>query len=106
MKWKSPKAFAAILLTSMMLVAGCGSNGNNAANNGNAGNAGNTGNAGTNAEATADTSPITFTFFGADASPNWNNMQDEVGKVITEKTGVTIEAEFDVGAAAARTKSP
>ncbi|WP_270406360.1 ABC transporter substrate-binding protein [Paenibacillus timonensis] len=104
MKWKSPKAFAAILLASMMLVAGCGSNGNNAANNGNAGNAGNTGNAGTNAEATADTSPITFTFFGADASPNWNNMQDEVGKVITEKTGVTIEAEFDVGAGGGENK--
>ncbi|MCK8488057.1 ABC transporter substrate-binding protein [Paenibacillus sp. MBLB2552] len=101
MKWRSPKAFAAILLASTMLVAGCGSNGNNAANNGNAGN---TGNAGTNAEAGADTSPITFTFFGADASPNWNNMQDDVGKVITEKTGVTIEAEFDVGAGGGENK--
>ena len=42
------------------------------------------------------TSPITFTFFGADASPNWNNMKDAVGQEITKRTGVTIEAEYDV----------
>ncbi|HEX7056662.1 MAG TPA: ABC transporter substrate-binding protein [Bacilli bacterium] len=41
--------------------------------------------------------PITFTYFSEDPSPNWNNMQDEVGKVITEKTGVTLKAEFAVG---------
>lgn len=85
MKWKSPKTFAAILLASTLLVGGCG--GNNGASGG----------SGANGEAGDDTSPVTFTFFGADASPNWNNMKDEVGKVITEKTGVTIEAEFDVG---------
>ncbi|MCM3702208.1 ABC transporter substrate-binding protein [Paenibacillus macerans] len=82
MKWKSPKTFAAIVLASTLLVGGCGSN---------------NGGSGANGGASDDTSPVTFTFFGADASPNWNNMQDEVGKVITEKTGVTIEAEFDVG---------
>ncbi len=43
-----------------------------------------------------DTSPVTFTFFGGDASPNWSKMQDEVGKVITEKTGVSINGEFAV----------
>ncbi|MGZ7442257.1 ABC transporter substrate-binding protein [Paenibacillus sp. TH7-28] len=85
MKWKSPKTFAAILLASTLLVGGCGSNN------------GGSGGSGANGGASDDTSPVTFTFFGADASPNWNNMQDEVGKVITEKTGVTIEAEFDVG---------
>ncbi|WP_145048735.1 ABC transporter substrate-binding protein [Paenibacillus xylanexedens] len=41
-------------------------------------------------------SPITFSFFGADASPNWNNMQDAVGKKITEENGVTIDADFDI----------
>ncbi|MEC0333957.1 ABC transporter substrate-binding protein [Paenibacillus macerans] len=86
MKWKSPKTLAAILLAGTLLVGGCGSN------NGASGNT-----KGSGGEAGNDTSPVTFTFFGADASPNWNNMQDEVGKAITEKTGVTIEAEFDVG---------
>ncbi|MDO3413350.1 ABC transporter substrate-binding protein [Saccharibacillus sp. CPCC 101409] len=42
------------------------------------------------------TAPISFSFFGADPNPNWNNMQDAVGKAITEKTGVTINAEFAV----------
>ena len=41
-----------------------------------------------------ETKPITFSLFGADASPNWNKMQDEVGKKITEKTGITLNAEF------------
>ncbi|THF87377.1 extracellular solute-binding protein [Deinococcus sp. KSM4-11] len=41
--------------------------------------------------------PITFTAFFADPNANWNGMQDEVGKVITAKTGVTLKAEFAVG---------
>ncbi|ALS26667.1 ABC transporter substrate-binding protein [Paenibacillus sp. 32O-W] len=45
----------------------------------------------------ASTEPITFTLFSADPSPNWNNMQDAVGKAITAKTGVTLDAEFAVG---------
>jgi putative aldouronate transport system substrate-binding protein len=44
-----------------------------------------------------DLKPITFTYFSEDSSTNWNNMNDEVGKVITEKTGVTLDAEFAVG---------
>ncbi|MBW4083743.1 ABC transporter substrate-binding protein [Paenibacillus sp. S150] len=93
MKRKSIKTIFTLMLMSSMLIAGCGGGNNNAADN--TGN-----NTGTNQEgnnAAEDTSPITFSFFGADASPNWNNMQDDVGKVITEKTGVTINAEFDVG---------
>lgn len=94
MKWKTPKTLAALLLATTLLIAGCGNNGGNASegNNGNAGVESNGQNAGSE-----DTSPVTFTFFGADASPNWNNMQDDIGKVITEKTGVTIQAEYDVG---------
>ncbi|WP_342415572.1 ABC transporter substrate-binding protein [Paenibacillus sp. FSL R10-2782] len=42
------------------------------------------------------TDPITFSFFGADPSPLWNGMKDEIGKEITKKTGVTLNAEFDV----------
>lgn len=40
--------------------------------------------------------PITFTFFGADPSPQWNGMKDEIGREITKRTGVTLNAEFDV----------
>ena len=87
MKWKGTKVIAAVLLTSALIIGGCGSTGKNDKNSNP-----------TNDSATKDdTSPITFSFFGADASPNWNNMQDDIGKVITEKTGVTLEAEFDVG---------
>ncbi|WP_410767862.1 ABC transporter substrate-binding protein [Fontibacillus sp. BL9] len=101
MKWKSPKTFAALLLASTLLVGGCGNSGNdNAASN----NTGNKANNSQNTQAAEDTSPVTFSFFGGDASPNWNGMQDEVGKVITEKTGVTLDAEFDVGAGGGESK--
>ncbi|CAM3555429.1 ABC transporter substrate-binding protein [Paenibacillus lupini] len=54
---------------------------------------------GTKAEgnSTSGMEPITLTYFSEDPSTNWNNMQDEVGKIITEKTGVTLDAEFAVG---------
>ncbi|WP_025680748.1 ABC transporter substrate-binding protein [Paenibacillus massiliensis] len=42
------------------------------------------------------TEPITLTFFGADSSPQWNNMKDEVGQEIIKRTGVTLNAEFAV----------
>ncbi|MEW4427646.1 ABC transporter substrate-binding protein [Paenibacillus pabuli] len=75
------KAIGTCLLTSTLLIsAGCSSN---TANN-------------SSSEGVDSDSPITFTFFGADASPNWNKMQDAVGKKITEKTGVTIDAEYDI----------
>ncbi|PJN66454.1 hypothetical protein PAEAM_00970 [Paenibacillus sp. GM1FR] len=74
------KVLGACLVTSVVLVsASCGNAGENSESN------------------TSDpNSPITFTFFGADASPNWNKMQDAVGKKITEETGVSIDAEFDI----------
>ncbi|MFC5649098.1 ABC transporter substrate-binding protein [Paenibacillus solisilvae] len=98
------KTTASILLSLTLLgglLAGCGNNtGNdNGANTGNGtkteGNT-NTANAGNDAKAD-DLSPITFSFFGEDPNPNWNNMQDEVSKEITKKTGVTLDAEFAVG---------
>lgn len=88
MKWRSPKTVAALVLAGAIIAGGC-SNGNNAASSGNTGD---------------DTSPITFSFFGADASPNWNNMQDDIGKAITEKTGVTLNAEYDVGSGGGESK--
>jgi len=73
---KIPKWSVALTL-SFSLLAGCSSEGST---NGNS-----SGN---------ETAPVTFTFFGADANPNWSNMQDDVGKEITKQTGVTLNAEF------------
>ncbi|NUU79378.1 ABC transporter substrate-binding protein [Paenibacillus xylanilyticus] len=73
------KTFGACLLTSIMIISGCGDSTDNSSTNNSNSNG-----------------PITFTFFGADASPNWNKMQDEVGQKISEKTGVTIDAEYDI----------
>ncbi|AIQ49411.1 ABC transporter substrate-binding protein [Paenibacillus sp. FSL R7-0273] len=107
MKSKGIKTAFTLMLMSSMLIAGCG--GNNAANNTANNTPENTGNnTATNqpADDAMDTSPFTISFFGGDASPNWNNMQDDVGKVITEKTGVTIDAEFDVGSGGGDQKIP
>ncbi|WP_336760171.1 ABC transporter substrate-binding protein [Paenibacillus sp. USHLN196] len=74
------KLLGACLVTSVVLISvGCGNAAENAESN-----------------SSDPNSPITFTFFGADASPNWNKMQDAVGKKITEETGVSIDAEFDI----------
>jgi len=48
-------------------------------------------------EASNELTPMTFSFFGSDPNPNWNNMKDEVGAEITKRTGVTLDAEFAVG---------
>lgn len=48
------------------------------------------------ANATAQ-SPKTLTAFFSDANPKWADMQDEVGKIITQKTGIVIKPEFAVG---------
>lgn len=98
------KTTASILLSLTLLgglLAGCG--GNNTENNGAGTSNGtktegntNTAKAGNDAKA-EDLSPITLSFFAEDANPNWNNMQDDVSKEITKKTGVTLDAEFAVG---------
>jgi putative aldouronate transport system substrate-binding protein len=41
--------------------------------------------------------PITFSGFFADPNSSWNDMQDDVGKLITQKTGVTLKAEYGLG---------
>lgn len=78
-----------LALTLTATLVACGGNGGSRA-------------AGTEGDAASGTKgdelkPITFTYFSEDSSTNWNNMKDEVGKVITEKTGVTLDAEFAVG---------
>ncbi|GIP23898.1 ABC transporter substrate-binding protein [Paenibacillus sp. J22TS3] len=86
MKISKASRLVALVLAGSLMLAGCSSSKDNtgAADTGKAGD-------------TESTAPVTFTFFGADASPNWNNMKDDVGQEITKKTGVTINAEYDVG---------
>lgn len=108
MKSKSIKTAFTLMLMSSMLIAGCGGGNNNNKNVINTPADNGAKNTGNNAadDTAMDTSPFTISFFGGDASPNWNKMQDEVGKVITEKTGVTIDAEFDVGSGGGDQKIP
>lgn len=85
MKGKTPKTFAMLLLASALAItAGCSGSGGGTTASEKPVDSGDT------------TTPVTFTFFGADASPSWNNMKDAVGQEITKQTGVTIEAEYDV----------
>ncbi len=99
MKSKKLKLSAILLTVTMLggLLAGCGSSENKTNTTGDKTDTGT--NKGTNAGNTTaeDKSPITFSFFSEDPSPNWNNMQDDIGKVLTEKTGVTLDAEYAVG---------
>lgn len=88
------KHLGILFMAGMLIVsAGCGSSGNNSKSV----------NSGQETGEGKD-SPMTFSFFGADASPNWNHMQDDVGKEITAKTGVTLEAEYDVGSGGGQSK--
>ncbi|GIP24352.1 ABC transporter substrate-binding protein [Paenibacillus sp. J22TS3] len=88
MKSRRKRMFTALLvsLTLVGALAGCGGNDSSSAGEGN------------KASGNGDSlEPITLTYFSEDPSTNWNNMKDEVGKVITQKTGVTLDAEFAVG---------
>jgi putative aldouronate transport system substrate-binding protein len=93
-KQKFTMLFAALTLT-LSLLAGC--SGNNGVDSDNGKNKTEGNSSGGDQTKENDTSPITFSFFGADPNPNWNNMQDEVSKQITKTTGVTLDAEFAVG---------
>ncbi|PWV99683.1 putative aldouronate transport system substrate-binding protein [Paenibacillus cellulosilyticus] len=121
MKWNSTKTLSVLTLSSILLLSGCGGGNNDnssstsspttstsdtssstssptTSTSDTSSSSDNTSSPSDSADSTKmDTSPIAFSFFGADISPNWNNMQDDVGKAITAATGVTINAEFDVG---------
>lgn len=85
---------AAMLVTG--LLAGCGSkNGNGEASPSATSSA--TSSATESASASNELKPLTMTFYSEDPSPNWANMQDDVGKAITAKTGITLQADFAVG---------
>lgn len=97
MKSKSIRSAFLLLLASSMMIAGCGGGNNNKNESQAESSPGASTGASSSAAPAMDTTPISFSFFGADSSPDWNNMQDDVGKEITKKTGVTINAEYDVG---------
>ena len=100
MSRKKTKTYAVLMALTLLLgiLAGCGgsSNGNSAANKPATNSPNNTSSSEPGAE-DEDLSPITLSIFVSDPNPNWNNMQDDISKVITEKTGVTLNAEFAVG---------
>ncbi|CAM4388410.1 ABC transporter substrate-binding protein [Saccharibacillus endophyticus] len=86
------KKIAALLMTSTLVVAaGCGGGAETATTTPASNDKGTT-----TTDAAPSTEPVEFSFFGGDASPNWTGMQDAVGKAITEKTGVSLNAEFAV----------
>ncbi|WP_231686840.1 ABC transporter substrate-binding protein [Bacillus sp. JCM 19034] len=49
-----------------------------------------------------DLEPITFSFFAADTNQDWNGMDTEIGQVILQQTGVTLEGDFALGDPAER----
>lgn len=50
-----------------------------------------------NRETKSDNGTVTLTAFFSDPNSNWNGMQDDLGKYITEKTGVIMDVEMAVG---------
>ncbi|XEC93352.1 ABC transporter substrate-binding protein [Paenibacillus tarimensis] len=83
------------LIIAALLIAGCG---NSTGNNGGTTNTETGSNTETGNTDTAEKlEPMKITGFFSDPNANWNNMQDDVGKFLTEKTGITLEPEFAVG---------
>ncbi|MCK0470625.1 ABC transporter substrate-binding protein [Halalkalibacter sp. APA_J-10(15)] len=53
-------------------------------------------------EIDGDLEPITFSFFASDNNPDWDGMNSEVGEVILQETGVSLEGDFALGDPAER----
>lgn len=49
-----------------------------------------------------DAEEIEFTLFASDNNPSWNGMDSDVGQVIKEETGVSLDADFALGDPAER----
>ncbi len=41
--------------------------------------------------------PLTLSYYSEDVNPNWGNNEDDIGKLLKEKTGISLKAEFAVG---------
>ncbi|TDQ36272.1 ABC transporter substrate-binding protein [Aureibacillus halotolerans] len=82
-RWK----MASVTMGLVLAVAGCSGGGENVSQDQTEGPQ----------ESTTGTDAVTFSYFQADPNPNWTDMEDQLGKVITEETGVTIDAEYGIG---------
>ncbi|MCV4235641.1 ABC transporter substrate-binding protein [Virgibacillus sp. LDC1] len=81
----------AIMMMATFVLAACGNSDSN-----NSANGGEEGNGGSDTQQEEKLEPMTMTYYSADSNANWANMQDAVGKKLTEKTGITIQAEYAV----------
>lgn len=86
---KKSKLLALSMASIMVILSACtGSNSGGNVSEGNEANAGANG---------GSLEPITLTMFSADMNTNYENMKSDVGKKITELTGVTLEIDYPVG---------
>ncbi|MFX3635699.1 MAG: ABC transporter substrate-binding protein [Candidatus Pristimantibacillus sp.] len=83
---RNKMAWVGIMLTLVILVSACGNANKNADNTGSTNNAG---------DGTLE--PISIKMVAGDNNPSWDDMQSDIGKLIKEKTGVTLKQEFPIG---------
>jgi putative aldouronate transport system substrate-binding protein len=86
------KMMSVLIVATMLVITACGNNTNEAKVN--------------NEPGTADpksVEPMTLSYYSEDINPQWADMQDDIGKYITEQTGITIDPEFAVGDAVQKT---
>lgn len=86
------KVAGVVLAGALVTVTGCGKSDDEAASTSSPAPS-----AGASAAAEVKKDPITIRMVAGDNNPNWDDMQSEIGKVIQEKTGVTMKQEFPVG---------
>lgn len=99
MKGKTGKMILTLILVLSLTITmiGCSGNNNEEANNSNVKSSKGADKGSNDKQGSEKLEPITFSFFAEDPNPNWVDMRDDIGKVITEKTGVSLDAEFAVG---------
>lgn len=76
MKVSNTKVASILMICALLIAAGCENSGNSAA--------------GSKEKLT----PMTINYVAGDNFPYWDDMQSEVGKLITQKTGISIKAQF------------
>jgi len=79
-----------LLMMTMLFLAACGSN-----SNGN--NTPSTTNNSTSGSSEETQEPMTIRLVSGDVNPDWDKNQSEIGKVLSEKTGISLQVDFPVG---------
>ncbi|RIX59690.1 extracellular solute-binding protein [Paenibacillus nanensis] len=80
----STRIAACLLMIGVLLAIGC-SNGSDSDSSGSP-----------DASPNNELAPMTITYAAGDNNPLWDGMQSEVGKRITEKTGISMKAQFPI----------